>query len=255
MSTIRRARVAGVDVDPITIQETVGLVREWVAAGPPRVAVGVNAHVVNQAARDPDFADLLARADLAYADGQSVVWAARLGPVPVPERVATTDLAHPLAAMCAEEGLRLYCFGARPGVAHEAANRLREAHPGLEVQAHHGYVTPEEVPAVLDDIRSFAPHVLLVGLGDPAQQHWAQTHGRQTGASAILTCGGLFDWVSGNNRRPPAWMVRAGLEWLWRIILEPRRLFLRYAVGNPQFVWRVLRARRRAADQEAAGAR
>jgi N-acetylglucosaminyldiphosphoundecaprenol N-acetyl-beta-D-mannosaminyltransferase len=247
-------RVGGVAVDAVTIDDTVDMVRQWVEIGEPRVAVGINAHVVNQAGRDPHLAALLERADLSYADGQSVVWASRLGDVRLPERVATTDLAHPLAAMCAAQGLRLYCFGGRPGVADEAARRLRESHAGLKVQAHHGYVPADEVTALLDEIRSFAPDVLLVGLGDPAQQHWAQTHARTTGACAILTCGGLFDWVSGNNRRPPGWMVRWGLEWLWRVFLEPRRLLRRYIVGNPEFVWRVLVARWRAAGQESASA-
>jgi N-acetylglucosaminyldiphosphoundecaprenol N-acetyl-beta-D-mannosaminyltransferase len=97
------------------------------------------------------------------------------------------------------------------------------------------------MPHVIELINAFAPDILFVGLGDPLQQHWVETYRDQLNAPAILTCGGLFDWVSGDNRRAPRWMISSGFEWLWRLMIEPRRLASRYLIGNPVFLFRLAR--------------
>jgi len=239
---VERVDVAGVPVDPVSMAEAVNAVQRWIRGQDRRVAVGVNAHVVNLAATDGDLAARLQRVDLAYPDGQSVVWACRLLGAAAPERVATTDLIHPLAAMCAGESAGMYFFGGRPGVAARAASRLRDREPTLRIDVHHGYIDPAETPAIIEDINASGAAVLLVGLGDPLQQHWVAQHRAELRPPVVLTCGGLFDWVSGDNRRPPDWIVRAGLEWSWRLLHEPRRLARRYLVGNPAFVARVVAA-------------
>lgn len=94
--------------------------------------------------------------------------------------------------------------------------------------------------ALFAGIAAHETDVLLVGLGDPAQQEWVHEHRSRLHASAVLTCGGLFDWLSGTHRRAPRWMIGAGLEWLWRLLIEPRRLARRYLVGNPVFIARLL---------------
>lgn len=237
----RRTELLGTPVDLLSMAEVLALVEQWACGQVQRVAVGVNAHVANLAADDREFAALVRAADLAYADGQSVVWATRwLGAGP-PERVATTDLIHPLAQMCAARGLTLYLFGAAPGVAQRAAQRLRAAEPELRVCTHHGYVDEAETAELVADINASGAAVLLVGLGDPMQQRWVAQNRASVTVPVILTCGGLFDWVSGDHRRPPRWVVGGGLEWLWRLRLEPRRLARRYLLGNPTFVARVVR--------------
>lgn len=243
--TPERVELLGLPVDLVDMAGVVVLVEQWCRRQGQHVAVGVNAHVANLAARDPSFAGLVRAADLAYADGQSVVWATRwLGNGPT-ERVATTDLIHPLARMCASRGLGLYFFGAAPGVAERAAQRLRAREPALRVHTSHGYVDERGLPAVLADINASGAAVLLVGLGDPLQQHWVAEHRAALSTPVIMTCGGLFDWISGDIRRPPDWVVRAGLEWLWRLLLEPRRLARRYVLGNPAFMARVVRQKAR----------
>jgi N-acetylglucosaminyldiphosphoundecaprenol N-acetyl-beta-D-mannosaminyltransferase len=218
--------------------EVVDAVQRAVDGRQRLVAVGVNADVVNRAGRDADVRSAVVNADIAYADGQSVVWAARLLGISVPERVATTDLIWPLAQRCAERGFGMFFYGAAPGVAARAARRLTERFPGLRIDVADGYGSTDVVAAV----NASRADVLLVGLGDPLQQRWVAQHADEIAAPAVLTCGGLFDWVSGDNRRPPEWVVRAGMEWAWRLWLEPRRLFVRYVVGNPLFVLKVLRA-------------
>lgn len=239
--------VVGVPVAAVTGAQIVDIVLGWTTGTRhrARVAVGINAHVCNLAATDATFRDDIAAADLAYADGQSVVWAARLLGTRVPERVATTDLVYPLAERSEAEGRAWFFFGGRPGVAEEAAARLRSRHPALRIETNDGYVGPDGTDALVERINRAHVDVLFVGLGDPLQQRWIAENRHRLQVAAVLSCGGLFDWTSGGNRRAPQWMIRAGLEWLWRLAIEPRRLARRYLVGNPAFVWRVLRARLR----------
>lgn len=236
-----RGSVVGVPLDPLTTSELVSLLMSWTEQPGPRVAVGVNAHVCNLASTDSRFRERMLAADVCYADGQSVVWAGRMLGVPVPERIATTDLVFPLVAECARQGKRVFLYGAAPGVADAAAARLRSTAPELQVAASHGFVPADRMGEVIDSIRSHRTDVLLVGLGDPLQQEWIADHRDELGVPVILSCGGLFDWTSGKRRRAPAWMISTGLEWLWRLLIEPKRLARRYLVGNPAFVARVVR--------------
>lgn len=244
MSTARAARGSVLQV-PLDGLSQAGIVQQliaWTASSTAHVAVGINANVCNLAHTDSTFRDRLWQADLCYADGQSVVWAGRALGVAVPERVATTDLVYPLAEECARQGKRMFLFGAAPGIAEEAAARLADHAPGLQVAVSDGYVSAGRTDDLLASIRSHRTDVLLVGLGDPLQQEWIATHRASLGVPVILSCGGLFDWTSGNHRRAPHWMIRAGLEWLWRLMIEPRRLAKRYLVGNPVFVARFVGA-------------
>ena len=230
--------VVGVPVRGLSMADLVQTIIDWTETEGMKVAVGVNANVCNLAASDASFREILLTADLDYADGQSIVWAARALGGDVPERVATTDLINPLVTECAARGKKLYLFGAAPGIAQRAGERLAERAPGLQYRARDGYVSAEEMPALLAEIAEYSPDILLVGLGDPLQQAWLADHRAELHVPAVLTCGGLFDWVSGTNRRAPQWMITAGLEWMWRLALEPRRLAKRYLAGNPLFVGR-----------------
>lgn len=226
--------ITGVRVEAFTEAALIGRVLEMSEGDTTQVAVGVNAHVCNLARKDARLRRLL-DSSIAYADGQSVVWAAKLLGGHLPERLATTDVAEPLLRAAAAEGIPVYFFGAAEGVAERAAAILRGRIPGLKLRTHHGYVSPEDMPAVLDEIETHGTRILFVGMGDPAQQLWVDTY-RDRLPAAVLTCGGLFDWLSGSNRRAPEWMIRAGLEWLWRLMIEPRRLAKRYLLGNPSFM-------------------
>jgi len=234
-------RVIDVPVNRLTGDQVVETIMAWTTLSGSRVAVGVNAMVCNLAATDATFRKVLMQADLRYADGQSIVWASRLLGGGLPERVATTDLIDPLAAVSAQRGKRIFLYGSKPGVAERAATRLRQAAPGLVIDGRDGYTAAGGMPRLVEDINAFAPDILLVGLGDPMQQHWIEAHRNQLNVPVILTCGGLFDWASGDNRRAPQWMIAAGLEWLWRLMLEPRRLGSRYLIGNPVFLSRLAR--------------
>ena len=233
--------VTGVPIDPFTERSLTDAVVDWTRGPGVHVAVGVNAHVCNLARRDPELRDFLARS-VTYADGQSVVWAARMLGGAIPERLATTDIALPVILAAADAGVPVYFLGAVDGVAEAAAERMRAQAPGVRLRSHHGYFSEQETDRVLADIAAHGTGILFVGMGDPQQERWVQRHLDRLPA-VVLTCGGLFDWLSGANRRAPKWLIRGGLEWFWRLCIEPRRLARRYLVGNPAFIAALLRQR------------
>ena len=214
-----------------------------------------NVHALNLACRDAGFRRVLHRADYVFCDGAGVRLAARLLGHSMPPRITYADWLPRLGAFCAERGFRLFLLGGRPGVAEEAARRLREYAPALPVAGcHDGYFDKDpgsdanrEVVALVN--RSSA-HVLLVCFGMPAQELWLARHWDELSVNVGLTGGAALDYVSGRLRRPPRWMTRCGLEWLGRLIIEPGRLWRRYLIGNPLFFLRLMRYHLRRGDEE-----
>jgi exopolysaccharide biosynthesis WecB/TagA/CpsF family protein len=201
----------------------------------PVVMTSANGQVVSLVARDPEARRLFLAADLIHADGMPLVFASRLrSPAPLPERVATTDLFHDVARLAEREGTSFYLLGADAKVIERAVRNVRERYPRLAIAGYRsGYFAGDEDRAV-DEINAAAPDVLWVGMGVPREQAFCHAYRhRLTGVGVIKTSGGLFDFISGKNSRAPNWMQAAGLEWLYRTTLEPRRLLLRYVTTNP----------------------
>lgn len=235
--------VTGVHVDSFTEESLTERVLEFAQTPGVDIAVGVNAYVCNLARKDPILARFLDRS-FTYADGQSVVWGARLLEMNLPSRLATTDIATPILEAAARNNVKVYFFGAAEGIAESAAEKMRAKIPGLQLRTHHGYVSQDEIPLLLEDIAKFETGILFVGMGDPMQERWVEEHINAL-PPAVLTCGGLFDWLSGSNKRAPAWMITGGLEWFWRLLIEPKRLARRYLVGNPAFIFALAKQRMR----------
>lgn len=202
----------------------------------PLLSTSVNGQVLSLCDADPRVKAAFAAADVIHCDGQPLVMLSRfLGSLRLPERVATTDLYPAVAALAAERGLTFYLLGASAAVNREAVARSRAAHPGLQiVGSSHGYLSPAAEAAVVAEIAALKPDVLWVALGVPREQEFFLRHrAALAGVGIVKTSGGLFDFLAGSKRRAPAVVQRAGLEWLFRLALEPRRLFLRYLVTNP----------------------
>lgn len=244
-----RVRVGGIPTARATRSALAGqMVRDCRAArggtlGEPRVVISSNGSVIARYHRDPVFRDLVGRADIVDADGAPLVLASRLlCRRPLPERVATTDFIHDACAAAVSHGLRFYFLGGRPGVAERAAARLRARHPGLAIVGlRHGYFAPPEEADLCRQIRVSGADVLWLGLGSPHQERFAvENRHRLHGLGWIRTCGGLFDHMTGDVPRAPGWMQRAGLEWAYRMMREPSRLGLRYAVTNPPAAFHLL---------------
>jgi N-acetylglucosaminyldiphosphoundecaprenol N-acetyl-beta-D-mannosaminyltransferase len=169
------------------------------------------------------------------------VFAHRLGGIACPPRCTWADFASPFGRFCGDQRLRPFLLGGAPGVAEAAARRWRERIPGLEFAGlQHGFFDKspngEANQRVLSTIREARPDVLVVGFGMPVQERWIDDNWHDLQVPAVITAGAVFDYVSGGLRRPPAWMGRAGLEWLGRWAIEPRRLTGRYFIGVPLFV-------------------
>ena len=236
----RRVNVAGVYVDNLSEDETLSRIGELIAGGGSHYMTVVNAAKVVAARRDSELRDRLAKAALVTADGMSVVWASRLVGDPLKQRVTGIDLFERLVGYAAARGLSVYFFGARDQSVRGVVERFTARFPGLRVAGYRdGYFDAAQEAEIARQIRRSKADLLFVALGSPRQEEWIGRHLDATGARFALGVGGSFDHLSGLQRRAPAWMQRAGLEWLHRVAREPRRLWRRYLVGNTLFVWLV----------------
>ncbi len=214
------------------------------AAKQPLVFTSANGQVLSMCAREPQLRDLFLQSDLIHADGMPLVFVSRLfHNTPLPERVATTDLFHDVALVGQRRGARMFLLGAHNAVANQSAQRAKTLYPDLDIVGHAGgYLRREgDEERVIDTINAARPDILWLGLGAPAEQLFAMRHrDRLRGVGLIKTSGGLFDFLSGRNTRAPGWMQSAGLEWAYRIYLEPRRLAGRYLMTNPHALFLLL---------------
>ncbi|MEO0819358.1 MAG: WecB/TagA/CpsF family glycosyltransferase [Pseudomonadota bacterium] len=207
---------------------------------PRRVtAAFVNAHCVNTAMRDPDYAAALSGAEPLLPDGSGMQLAAKMTGRRFRENLNGTDLFLPLCRAAAARGLSIYFLGGRPGVAEGAAARAAEEVPGLRIAGtDHGYFAPGEEAAAVARVNRSGADILLVALGVPRQDVWIARNRARLAPRIALGVGAQFDFWSGRVARAPAAWRRMGCEWVWRLLLEPRRMFMRYVIGNPLFVAR-----------------
>jgi N-acetylglucosaminyldiphosphoundecaprenol N-acetyl-beta-D-mannosaminyltransferase len=213
----------GVRIDPVSMDEAVERVSARLSAGPPGSVVTLNAVMLGRAARDERFRRVVNSAALVTADGMGTLLAARILGMRISERVTGVDLLDRLCAICARDGYRVFLFGAEPGVAEDAARRLAAHHPGLVVAGtQHGYGVLDD-PALAARIREAGAHLLVTGLGSPQQELWLDRWLIQTGARAGIGVGGALDVFAGRSRRAPPWMRDLGIEWLYRLLRQPRR--------------------------------
>ena len=212
----------------------------FVDEGGLHLVATVNPEFVMKAQKDPGFARVLASAQLCLADGTGVVWAARRQGCPIRHPVAGADLVEPIAALCARRGFRLFLLGAMPGVADQLAAKLRAAHPQLAVTAHAGAPDPSGDAETLSLIHEHRADVLLVAYGAPAQEVWIDRLHNRLQVAVAMGVGGAFDYLTGRVPRAPAWMRRAGLEWLHRLVRQPWRI--RRMAVLPVYALKVLSA-------------
>jgi N-acetylglucosaminyldiphosphoundecaprenol N-acetyl-beta-D-mannosaminyltransferase len=237
-----RIELLGCPVDAVTLAEAVGRVEAAIASGDSIQHVAINAAKLVKYQRDEDLRAAIDGCELATADGQPVVWAARLLGRPLPERVAGIDFMHALLDASRRGGFRVFLLGARADVLVRAEAAISEQYPGIAVAGrHHGYFAPDEEAAVVEEIAAAAPDLLFVALETPAKELFLARHRHRLRLPFVMGVGGAFDVLAGERRRAPGWMRSAGLEWLYRLAQDPRRLARRYVVGNTRFVVLVLR--------------
>ncbi len=235
--------ILGVRVDDVTFEDALMHVeRAVVSRGLCQVAT-VNVEFIMEARRNPAFRRVLAQASLCVPDSAGVVWAARRQGRPLRQRVAGVDLVERIAARAAERGWRIYFLGAAPGVAERAALVLTERYAGLKVAGCYvGSPRPNEEDEIVGWVRAANPDVLCVAYGAPQQDLWISRNQVRTGVPVAIGVGGSFDYIAGVAQRAPIWMRRVGLEWLHRLMKEPRRL--RRQMVLPKFMILILMNRR-----------
>jgi len=237
--------VLGVSVDRLTPAD---LIEQALALNPVDQRITVlyaNIHVLNTSRRDHDLRPILNSSDVVYCDGSGVRLGAWLLGHRIPPRMTGADWIEPLCAACVARRTSLYLLGSRPGVADCAADVLQARHQGLNIiGAHHGYLQDPAVSAeAITAINAARPHIVLVGMGTPIQEKWISEHRHELHVPVVWAVGALFDFIGGFQRRAPRWMLDHNLEWLHRLWVEPKRMWKRYVVGNPLFVWRVMMQR------------
>jgi N-acetylglucosaminyldiphosphoundecaprenol N-acetyl-beta-D-mannosaminyltransferase len=197
--------------------------------GPVHQIITVNSEFVWAARKNTAFRETINRAALAVADGMGIVWASRILGLPFPERVAGSDLLPLLAERSAARGFRLFLLGAAPGVAEKAAHILQQRSPDLQIAGtYSGSPAPAEAEHILGLIRAARPDVLAVAYGAPKQDLWIRQHAQALGEAGVgvaLGVGGTLDFIAGRVPRAPRWIQRVGLEWAFRILCQPRRVW------------------------------
>lgn len=207
----------------------------------PKLVFASNGHAIALAAQDEDFRRTFEQADIIHADGQAAVFASRLTRTPIPERSATTDFIHDAAKVGAVHGLRFFLLGATEEANAQAARILEQTYPGLKIVGRrHGYFSRDEEEDICDEINLTRPDVVWVGLSVPLEYEFAVRNKARLQAGWLVTCGGCYNFITGAYQRAPRWMQVVGLEWLFRLIKEPKRLFWRYAVTNPLAIFLLL---------------
>jgi N-acetylglucosaminyldiphosphoundecaprenol N-acetyl-beta-D-mannosaminyltransferase len=247
-----RPELIGCPFDPVTMGAAVQRCVDW-SLGPrsPHTVITANAAVLCMMRGDAELRDACRGGDLVLADGMSVVWTSRLAGAALPERVTGVDLMARLLEAAGRHRLRVYFLGARAEVVEDLARRCASDHPGLVVAgARHGYFQAQDHDAVVQEVRRAAPHLLFVGMPSPFKEVWCQRHRQALDVPVIMGVGGSFDVLAGYVRRAPRAFQSLGLEWCWRLAMEPRKMWRRYLVTNSRFlalaageVWR-RRARR-----------
>jgi N-acetylglucosaminyldiphosphoundecaprenol N-acetyl-beta-D-mannosaminyltransferase len=240
--TINQIRVLNGRFDSLTLPQTVDAVFQLLQAEQRGWLCTVNVAILMMMRSDARLQNFVDHAELSVADGQPIVWFSPFFGKQLPERVTGVDLIEAICSRASINGKKVFLLGATDDVASSAAQQLRSRHPGLNVEWGNGYFSNMEASARADQIRASGADILFVAMGVPRQEHFIEDHWDRLGVGMAIGVGGSLDVLSGLRRRAPAWVQQIGMEWLFRLAQEPRRLFARYAITNSQFLWLAVRA-------------
>lgn len=242
---MRREQVdfLGMAFDRLTMDQAVARIEGFIREGRPRKIFCPNVALFVWARSNPFLRRFYESCDLLTPDGMGIYYASRLLRCPVPEMVSAVFLAFRLLERAAAEGYRVYLLGTKPEILERAVANLRHRYPTLVLAGwHHGYFMPEEEEAVAAAVARARPGLLFLGMSSPRKEEFADRYLERMGVPVTLGVGGTLDVIAGVYRLAPGWMRRAGLEWFYRLLQEPRRMWKRYATTNSVFVWLVVRA-------------
>lgn len=247
MSDIRlgrneRVEVLGVPIDVLTMDETVELVKKYINTNNSLHLMGVNADKINLAIENECIFDIIKGCGIVNADGASVVLASKYLNKNISERVAGIDLMQELLKVSDVEGYGLYFLGAKNEVLNKMIDRLSIEYNNLNILGKRdGYFTDKEIINITNELLFLKPKIVFVGITSPKKEYLIKQFQKSGINSVFMGVGGSFDVLSGEISRAPLWMQNSNLEWLYRVIKEPKRLFRRYFVGNITFIKKVVK--------------
>jgi poly-beta-1,6-N-acetyl-D-glucosamine synthase len=233
------AELLGLSFDAVTMETAVARCLDFCRAPrTPHTVITANASHLCMMRRDPELARACRAGELILADGMSVLWSLRASGRRIPERVTGVDLMARLLAAAGQHKLRVYFLGARREVVMALVEQTRVQYPGIEIAGFKdGYFRPDDHLKIVEEIRASEAHILFVGMPTPFKETWCERHRERLNVPVIVGVGGSFDVLAGFIRRAPRWMQSLGLEWLWRLLMEPRKLWKRYLLTNSEFIW------------------
>jgi len=244
MTAAQQVHIGGAPVDAITLDQAVSSVVQAIEARRPMQHMAINPAKVVRMAEDDLFRDAVLGADLFTADGIGIVWAAQMLGRPLPGRVTGIDLMEKLLEISAERGFKVYFLGAKPEVVKRTVDHFTAKYPGLPIAGYRdGYFTSEEAGDVARGIRATGADILLVGISSPKKEEFLGQWREETGVPFCMGVGGSFDVAAGVVQRAPTWMQKAGMEWFYRLIQEPKRMIKRNAVDTPRFLRMIVKER------------
>ncbi len=243
-----RLKILETEIDAVTMAEAIAIFEHFIREKRPSLVFPVNVDVCMKIQRDRELRALFHAAELVLVDGTPMMWAARLLGVPLPDRVSGSDLVPQFCQVAAERGYRIFLLGGGPGIAEGAQRWLEARNPSLRIVGT--YAPPfgfekdgYENARIISMVRRAKPDVLFTAFGASKQERWLTRFREDLAVPVSMSVGSTFDYLAGRLKRAPTWMQRAGLEWMFRLAQEPRRLWRRYLVDNPPFVYYVLRQR------------
>jgi N-acetylglucosaminyldiphosphoundecaprenol N-acetyl-beta-D-mannosaminyltransferase len=233
----KRYQILNTYVNALSLNETIAEVEGIIQRGIPTQHVVVNASKVNLMEADKELASIVNNCPLINADGASIVWAAKRLGVPLSERVTGIDLFLELVKLSAGKGYKIYLFGAKEEVVLKVKRIFEEQYPDLQIVGYrNGYFSEADEPQIVADMAASGADMMFVAFSSPKKEYWVHKYLNQIGIPFVMGVGGSFDVVAGVTDRAPEWMQNHGLEWFYRFVQEPKRLWKRYIVGNTKFV-------------------
>jgi len=249
-------KILGVKIHDVTLTDALKTMKSFIDSGKPHMICTPNVDHVIKAQRDPEFRSIIDSADLSIPDGMGIVYASKLLGQPLTGNVGGRLLLPAFCELASKEGYRIYLLGAAPGIASKAARLLGQRYPGLRVAGTHSpsygfQIRGKEDQRAVKNIKTAKPQALFVAFGAPKQEKWIKFHLEELQVPVSIGVGYAFDVIAGRVKESPKWMTRVGLEWLFRLTQEPKRLWRRYLIDDPWFFYLIVKvALLRQSDKE-----
>ena len=233
----KRFKIMNTYVNAISMEETISEIEKIIEKKKPTQHVVINASKVNLMEKDPKLRKIVNSCPLINADGASIVWAAKRLGIPLKERVTGCDLFQKLVVVAEKKGYKIYLFGAKEEVVKKVKAIFEEKYPDIQIVGYRtGYFTEADEPEIVKDMAESGADMMFVAFSSPKKEYWVNKYIKQLNIPFVMGVGGSFDIVAGVTERAPKWWQDHGLEWLYRFIQEPRRMWKRYIIGNAKFV-------------------